>query len=84
VPDIAGLAEAGRSLNIPLFVDNTFATPYHCRPIEHGAAVVIHSLTKWIGGHGTSIGGILVDGGNFDWGGGRHPGSPRETPPITA
>ncbi|MBI5231621.1 MAG: aminotransferase class I/II-fold pyridoxal phosphate-dependent enzyme [Coriobacteriales bacterium] len=74
VPDIAALAEAGRSLNIPLFVDNTFATPYHTRPIEHGAAVVVESLTKWIGGHGTSIGGILVDGGTFDWGGGRHPG----------
>ncbi len=73
VPDIGGLAEAGRSLGIPLFVDNTFATPYLCRPIEHGAAVVIESLTKWIGGHGTSIGGILVDGGNFDWGTGRHP-----------
>jgi O-acetylhomoserine (thiol)-lyase len=73
VPDIAGLAEAGIDLNIPLFVDNTFATPYLCRPIEHGAAVVIHSLTKWIGGHGTSIGGALIDGGTFDWGGGRHP-----------
>jgi len=73
VPDLAGLAEAGRALNVPLFVDNTFATPYLCTPIEHGAAVVIHSLTKWLGGHGTSIGGILVDGGNFDWGGGRHP-----------
>ena len=73
VPDIQGLADAGRSLNIPLFVDNTFATPYLCRPVEHGAAVVTESLTKWIGGHGTSIGGILVDGGNFDWGSGRHP-----------
>ncbi len=74
VPDLAGLADAGAAHNIPLFVDNTFATPYLCRPVEHGAAVVIHSLTKWIGGHGTSIGGILIDGGNFDWGGGRHPG----------
>lgn len=73
VPDIEALAKLGRSFNIPLFVDNTFATPYLCRPIEHGAAVVVESLTKWIGGHGTSIGGILVDGGNFDWGGGRHP-----------
>jgi len=73
VPDIAGLAGAGRVLGIPLFVDNTFATPYLCRPIEHGAAVVIESLTKWIGGHGTSIGGLLVDGGTFDWGTGRHP-----------
>jgi O-acetylhomoserine (thiol)-lyase len=73
VPDLAGLAEAGRSLNIPLFVDNTFATPYLCRPVEHGAAVVVESLTKWLGGHGTSIGGVLVDAGTFDWGGGRHP-----------
>ncbi|MDZ4169276.1 MAG: O-acetylhomoserine aminocarboxypropyltransferase/cysteine synthase [Coriobacteriia bacterium] len=73
VPDLAGLAEASRSLGVPLFVDNTFATPYLCRPFEHGAAVAIESLTKWLGGHGTSIGGILVDGGNFDWGAGRHP-----------
>ena len=73
VPDIAGLASAGREIGIPLFVDNTFGTPYLCRPIEHGAAVVIESLTKWLGGHGTSIGGILVDGGNFDWGNGRFP-----------
>jgi O-acetylhomoserine (thiol)-lyase len=58
---------------VPLVVDNTFATPYLCRPIEHGAAVVIESLTKWIGGHGTSIGGAIVDGGNFDWGSGRFP-----------
>ncbi len=73
VPDLAGLADAGRALDIPLFVDNTFATPYLCRPFEHGAAVVVESLTKWLGGHGTSIGGVLVDGGTFDWGGGRHP-----------
>lgn len=73
VPDLAGLAEAGREIGVPLVVDNTFATPYLCRPAEHGAAVIIHSLTKWIGGHGTSIGGILVDAGNFDWGSGRFP-----------
>lgn len=73
VPDIGGLAAAGREIGIPLVVDNTFATPYLSRPIEHGAAVVIESLTKWIGGHGTSLGGIVVDGGNFDWGTGRHP-----------
>ncbi len=72
VPDITGIAQLGRDLNIPLFVDNTFATPYLCRPVEHGAAVVVESLTKWLGGHGTSIGGVLVDGGTFDWGGGRH------------
>lgn len=73
VPDLGGLADAGRALNIPLFVDNTFATPYLCRPVDHGAAVVVESLTKWLGGHGTSIGGILVDAGTFDWGSGRHP-----------
>ena len=72
VPDLGGIATAGRAIGIPLFVDNTFATPYLCRPIEHGAAVVVESLTKWLGGHGTSIGGIIVDGGNFDWGTGRH------------
>jgi len=73
VPNIKGLADAGRELGVPLVVDNTFATPYLCRPIEHGAAVVIESLTKWIGGHGTSIGGAVIDGGNFDWGNGRFP-----------
>jgi O-acetylhomoserine (thiol)-lyase len=73
VPDIRALADAGRTLGVPLIVDNTFATPYITRPIEHGAAVVVESLTKWIGGHGTSIGGIIVDGGNFDWGSGRFP-----------
>jgi OAH/OAS sulfhydrylase len=73
VPDLGGLAAAGREIGIPLFVDNTFGTPYLCKPIKHGAAVVVESLTKWLGGHGTSIGGIIVDGGNFDWGTGRHP-----------
>jgi len=73
VPNIKGLADAGRAIGVPLVVDNTFATPYLCRPIEHGAAVVIESLTKWIGGHGTSIGGAVIDGGNFDWGNGRFP-----------
>ncbi len=74
VPDFSALAAAGRDIGIPLFVDNTFATPYLSRPFEHGAAVVVESLTKWLGGHGTSIGGIVVDGGNFDWSQGRHPG----------
>jgi len=73
VPNIKALADAGRALGVPLVVDNTFATPYLCRPFEHGAAIVIESLTKWIGGHGTSLGGIVVDGGNFDWGNGRFP-----------
>ena len=73
VPDIKGLADAGRELGVPLVVDNTFATPYLTRPVEHGAAIVIESLTKWIGGHGTSIGGAIIDGGNFNWGNGRFP-----------
>jgi len=63
---IAEVAAIGRPLGIPLIIDNT-AAPLLIRPFEHGAAVVVHSLTKYIGGHGTSIGGILVDGGNFDW-----------------
>src|SRR5450759_382900 len=73
VPDIKGLAGAGRALGVPLVVDNTFATPYLCRPIEHGAAVVVESLTKWICGHCTSLGGAIIDGGNFDWSSGRFP-----------
>lgn len=61
------VAEIGREYGIPLVIDNTFATPYLCRPFEHGANIVIHSATKFIGGHGTSIGGVIVDGGNFEW-----------------
>ncbi len=72
--DIGAIAEVGRRHGIPLVVDNTVTTPYLCRPIEHGAAVVVHSATKFIGGHGTSIGGLIVDAGNFDWeGSGRFP-----------
>src|SRR3954463_3350041 len=63
---IAAVAKIGRELGVPLIVDNTSA-PILCRPLQHGAAVVMHSTTKYIGGHGTSIGGIVVDGGNFDW-----------------
>jgi O-acetylhomoserine (thiol)-lyase len=63
---ISEVAEIGRPLGIPLIVDNT-AAPVICKPFEHGAAVLIHSTTKFIGGHGTSIGGIIVDSGNFDW-----------------
>ncbi|MEK9684489.1 MAG: PLP-dependent transferase [Rhodospirillaceae bacterium] len=63
---IAEVAEIGRSLGVPLIVDNT-AAPILCRPLEHGASIVVHSTTKYIGGHGTSIGGIIIDGGNFDW-----------------
>ncbi|MFM7421726.1 MAG: PLP-dependent transferase, partial [Alphaproteobacteria bacterium] len=63
---IAEVAAIGRKLGIPLIMDNT-AAPVICRPLDHGAAIVMHSTTKWIGGHGTSIGGVVVDGGNFDW-----------------
>jgi O-acetylhomoserine (thiol)-lyase len=63
---IAEVAKIGRELGVPLIMDNT-AAPVLCRPLDHGAAVVLHSTTKYIGGHGTSIGGILIDGGNFDW-----------------
>ena len=65
--DIEKLAEVAHKHGLPLVVDNTFATPYLIRPIEHGADIVIHSATKFIGGHGTSIGGVIVDGGKFDW-----------------
>ncbi len=67
VVDIGKLAEIAHSHKIPLLIDNTFATPYLVRPIEYGADIVIHSATKFIGGHGTSIGGVIVDGGKFDW-----------------
>lgn len=67
VADIETLSAIAHSSNIPLIVDNTFATPYLFRPLEHGADVVVHSATKFIGGHGTSLGGIIVDGGTFDW-----------------
>lgn len=65
--DIEAVARIAHDHNIPLIIDNTFATPYLVRPIEHGADIVVHSATKFIGGHGTSIGGVIVDSGNFDW-----------------
>jgi len=67
VPDLRALADVAHEAGVPLVVDNTFATPILCRPIEHGADIVLHAATKWIGGHGTSIGGIVIDGGTFDW-----------------
>jgi len=71
--DIDALAEIAHRNGIPLIVDNTFATPYLFRPIEHGADIVVHSATKFFGGHGTSIGGVIVDAGKFDWASGRFP-----------
>ena len=67
IPDIDAIAEIAHKHGLPVVVDNTFGTPYLIRPIEHGADVVVHSATKFIGGHGTTLGGIIVDGGSFDW-----------------
>ena len=67
IPDIDAIAEIAHRHGLPLVIDNTFGTPYLIRPIEHGADVVVHSATKFIGGHGTTLGGVVVDGGTFDW-----------------
>ena len=80
VLDIAGWAAIADDAGIPLVIDNTFATPYLCRPFEHGAHLVVHSATKFIGGHGTSIGGVIVDSGAYDWGAGRFPGVTEPSP----
>jgi O-acetylhomoserine (thiol)-lyase len=69
VPNLPEVARVAHDHGLPLLVDNTFATPYLCRPFEHGADLVLHSATKWLGGHGLAIGGVLVDGGTFDWAG---------------
>ncbi|MFO7262753.1 MAG: O-acetylhomoserine aminocarboxypropyltransferase [Bacillaceae bacterium G1] len=74
VPDLEAIANIAHEHGIPFIVDNTLATPYLCRPLEHGADIVVHSATKFIGGHGTSIGGIIVDGGKFPWDNGNFPG----------
>jgi O-acetylhomoserine (thiol)-lyase len=73
VLDIEAVAEVAHAANLPLMIDNTFASPYLCRPIEHGADIVLHSATKFIGGHGTSIGGVIVDSGRFHWDRGTFP-----------
>ena len=74
IPDIDALAAIAHENGLPLVIDNTFGTPYLIRPIEHGADIVVHSATKFIGGHGTTLGGVVVDGGTFDWtASGRYP-----------
>lgn len=74
IPDIDAVAELAHKHGLPLVIDNTFGTPYLIRPLEHGADIVIHSATKFIGGHGTTLGGVVVDGGTFDWAAsGRYP-----------
>ena len=75
IPDIDAIAAIAHRHGLPLVIDNTFGTPYLIRPIEHGADIVVHSATKFLGGHGTTLGGIIVDGGTFDWAAsGRYPG----------
>jgi O-acetylhomoserine (thiol)-lyase len=81
VADLAALGEVAHRHGIPLVVDSTLATPHLCRPFEHGADVVVHSATKFIGGHGTTIGGVVVESGGFDWGNGRFP---RMTEPVAS
>ena len=74
IPDIDAIAEIAHKHGLPLVIDNTFGTPYLIRPIEHGADIVVHSATKFIGGHGTTLGGIIVEAGKFDWkAGGKYP-----------
>ncbi|WP_028784237.1 O-acetylhomoserine aminocarboxypropyltransferase/cysteine synthase family protein [Thalassobacillus devorans] len=74
VLDIEAVADVAHDNGIPLIIDNTFATPYICKPLTWGADIVVHSATKWIGGHGTTIGGVVVDSGRFDWTNGKFPG----------
>ena len=73
IPDLAGLSDVAHAHGLPLIVDSTIATPYLCRPIEHGADIVLHSVTKFIGGHGTSLGGAIIESGHFPWDNGRFP-----------
>ena len=73
IADLTALAAVAHDAGLPLVVDNTFATPYLCRPIEHGADIVLHSATKYLCGHGTVVAGVLVESGKFDWGRGKHP-----------
>ena len=80
VLDIAAVAEIAHEAGVPLMVDNTFASPYLCRPLEHGADIVVHSATKFIGGHGTAIGGIIVESGRFPWDNGNFPGMTEPSP----
>jgi len=81
VADLEGLAAVAHTAGIPLMVDSTVATPYLCRPIEWGADIVVHSATKFLGGHGTSLGGVIVESGQFDWGNGNFP---RMTEPVAS
>ena len=81
IADLEGLAAVARDAGIPLVVDSTVATPYLCRPLDWGADIVVHSATKFLGGHGTSLGGVVVEAGRFDWGNGNFP---RMTEPVAS
>ena len=80
VLDIEAVARIGNQAGVPLFVDNTFASPYLCRPFEWGAAITLHSATKFLGGHGTTMGGVIVESGTFPWDNGRFPGMTEPSP----
>ena len=80
VTDIAAIAKIANAADIPLIVDNTLATPYLCRPFDHGADIVLHSATKFLGGHGNSIAGLIVDGGKFNWSNGKYPSLSEPSP----
>lgn len=80
IADVDAIARIAHERGIPVIIDNTFGTPYFFRPLEHGADIVVHSAKKFIGGHGTSLGGIIVDGGTFDWTSGRYPRFSRPNP----
>jgi len=80
VLDIEAVARIGQQAGVPLFVDNTFASPYLCRPFEWGAAITLHSATKFLGGHGTTMGGVIVESGKFPWDNGRFPGMTEPSP----
>ncbi len=73
VTDLESVGDIAKAHGIPLIIDSTFSTPYLTRPLDHGADIVVHSLTKWLGGHGTGLGGIVIDSGRFDWNSGKHP-----------
>src|SRR5690606_22216095 len=73
ITDIDALAQVAHDAGVPLVIDATLSTPYLCRPLEHGADIVIHSVTKFLGGHGTTLGGVVVESGKFDWGNGKFP-----------
>ena len=84
VADLEAISKIANDHGIPLIVDSTFSTPYLTRPIEHGASIVVHSLTKWLGGQGNGIGGIVIDSGTFDWKNGNFPSTTSRTAATTA